>query len=139
MSDTKVYEPHIRTILGIASHFCEVAALKSRTAPNCTTRSLRILHGTVEGGVSALEHALARASNSLSRRLDSYKKSPDSSERQYKSRTWKGQFGTVQRGMPSLEDALAGAAVHAERLSPVLGDADCCVSSRHPYRRGQET
>ena len=72
----------------------------------------------------ALEDALARASNSLSRRLDSYKKSPDSSERQYKSRTWRRQFGTVEGGVPALEDALARAPVHAERLSPILGDAD---------------
>ena len=32
LSDTKDYEPYIRALLGTASHFCEVVALKSRTA-----------------------------------------------------------------------------------------------------------
>jgi len=31
LSDTKVYEPHIRALLGTASHFCEVVVLKSKT------------------------------------------------------------------------------------------------------------
>jgi len=31
LSDTKVYEPYIRALLGTASRFCEVGVLKSRT------------------------------------------------------------------------------------------------------------
>jgi len=33
LSDTKVYEPYIRALLGTASHFCEVVVLKLRTVP----------------------------------------------------------------------------------------------------------
>jgi len=32
-SDTKVYEPEIRALLGTASHFCEVVVLKLITVP----------------------------------------------------------------------------------------------------------
>ena len=32
LSDTKVYEPQTRALLGTASHFCEVVVLKLRTA-----------------------------------------------------------------------------------------------------------
>jgi len=32
LSDTQVYEPLIRALLGTASHFCEVVVLKLRTA-----------------------------------------------------------------------------------------------------------
>ena len=35
MSGTNVYEPEIRALLGTASHFFEVVALKSRIVPNC--------------------------------------------------------------------------------------------------------
>ena len=41
--DTQVYEPGIRALLGNALHFCEVVVLESRTVPNGTTLSLRIL------------------------------------------------------------------------------------------------
>ena len=33
LSDTKVYEPYIRALLGTASHSCEVVVLKLRTRP----------------------------------------------------------------------------------------------------------
>jgi len=33
LSDTTVYEPYIRALLGTASHFCEVVVLKLRTVP----------------------------------------------------------------------------------------------------------
>jgi len=33
LSDTKVYAPHIRAVLGTASHFCELVVLKLRTVP----------------------------------------------------------------------------------------------------------
>ena len=33
LSDTKVYEPQIRALLGTASHFCEVVVLKLRSVP----------------------------------------------------------------------------------------------------------
>ena len=33
LSDTKVYEPQIRALLGTAAHFCEVVVLKLRTVP----------------------------------------------------------------------------------------------------------
>jgi len=33
LSDTKVYEPQIRALLGTASHLCEVVVLKLRTVP----------------------------------------------------------------------------------------------------------
>jgi len=36
LSDTKVYGPEMRTLLGTASHFCEVR--ESRTVLNCTGR-----------------------------------------------------------------------------------------------------
>jgi len=39
LSDTNVYEPQIRALLGTASHFCEVVVLKLRTVnPNAYTR-----------------------------------------------------------------------------------------------------
>jgi len=33
LSDTTIYEPQTRALLGIASHFCEVVVLKLRTVP----------------------------------------------------------------------------------------------------------
>jgi len=36
LSDTQVYEPYIRALLGTDSHFCEVVVLKLRTAPVLT-------------------------------------------------------------------------------------------------------
>jgi hypothetical protein len=33
LSDTKVYEPSIRTLLGTASHFCELVVLKLKVRP----------------------------------------------------------------------------------------------------------
>ena len=33
LSNTKVYEPQIRALLGTASHFCQVGVLKLRTVP----------------------------------------------------------------------------------------------------------
>ena len=33
LSDTQVYEPETRALLGTDSHFCEVVVLKLRTAP----------------------------------------------------------------------------------------------------------
>ena len=41
MSDTKVYTPYLRALLGTASQFCEVVALISRTVPNGTTLTIR--------------------------------------------------------------------------------------------------
>ena len=43
LSDTKVYVPQIRALLGTASHFCEVVVLNLRTVPIGTALSLRIL------------------------------------------------------------------------------------------------
>ena len=37
LSDTKVYEPQMRALLGTTSHFCEEIVLESRTVPNHTT------------------------------------------------------------------------------------------------------
>jgi len=37
LSDTKVYEPYIRALLGTASHFCEVVVLELITNPNPET------------------------------------------------------------------------------------------------------
>ena len=34
LSDTKVYEPQIRALLGTASRFCEVVVLKVPSSPN---------------------------------------------------------------------------------------------------------
>ena len=34
LSDTTVYEPPIRALLGTASHFCQVVVLKLRTVPH---------------------------------------------------------------------------------------------------------
>ena len=45
LSDTQVYEPQIRALLGTASHFCQVVFLKLRTVPIGTALSLRILRG----------------------------------------------------------------------------------------------
>ena len=36
LSDTKVYEPDIRALLGTASHYCEAVVLKSRAVPSGT-------------------------------------------------------------------------------------------------------
>ena len=43
LSNTQVYEPWIRTLLGTASHLCEVVVLQARTVPNGATLTLRIL------------------------------------------------------------------------------------------------
>ena len=43
MSDTKVYEPEIRALLGTASHLCEAVVPKSGTVPVGTALDLRIL------------------------------------------------------------------------------------------------
>jgi len=42
LSDTHVYEPYTRALLGTDSHFFEVAVLKLRTVPIGTALSLRI-------------------------------------------------------------------------------------------------
>ena len=43
LSDTNVYEPYTRALLGTAAHFCQVVVLKLRTVPIGTAPSLRIL------------------------------------------------------------------------------------------------
>ena len=43
LSDTQVYAPEIRALLGTAAHFYRLVVLRSRTVPNCTTLNLRIL------------------------------------------------------------------------------------------------
>ena len=43
LSDTKVYGPQIRALLGTASHFCEIAVLNVRTLPIGKALSLRTL------------------------------------------------------------------------------------------------
>ena len=43
LSDTKVYGPYLRALLGPAAHFCEVVVRKLRTAPIGTALSLIIL------------------------------------------------------------------------------------------------
>ena len=43
LSDTQVYEPYIRALLGTDSHFCEVVVLTLRTVPIGTDPSLRIV------------------------------------------------------------------------------------------------
>ena len=53
MCDTTVYQPQIRALLGTASQFCEAAVLKSRTVPNSTTRSQRILR-VIRRGAQAM-------------------------------------------------------------------------------------
>ena len=40
LSDTTIYEPYMRALLGTASHFCEVVVLKLRTAPGHTWHRL---------------------------------------------------------------------------------------------------
>ena len=61
MSDTKVYEPCIRALLGTCSYFCEVVILKSRTPPGgaCT-------HGAPRVGI---QHLLGVPRPPHSRRL----------------------------------------------------------------------
>ena len=52
LSDTTIYEPYVRALLGIASHFCEAVVLKLR---DCTKRNL---HGTLLiGTVQVRQHA----------------------------------------------------------------------------------
>ena len=47
MSDTKVYEPEIRALLGTASYFCAAVVLELGTLPNVTTlAALAILVST---------------------------------------------------------------------------------------------
>jgi len=53
LSDTQVCEPSIRALLGTAPHFCQVVVLKSRTVPNRTTLSLRILR-VIRRGAQAM-------------------------------------------------------------------------------------
>ena len=43
MSDTKVYAPEIRDLLGTSSQYREAIVLKSRIVPSGTTLGLRIL------------------------------------------------------------------------------------------------
>ena len=41
LSDTKVYEPYIRALLGTTSHYCEAVVLESRAVPFGTALSAR--------------------------------------------------------------------------------------------------
>jgi len=49
LSDTQVYEPQIRALLGTASHFYEVVVFKVRTVPIGTALSLRTLRVIFRG------------------------------------------------------------------------------------------
>ena len=53
MSDTTIYEPEIRVLLGTASHFCEAIVLELGTVPKGTTLGLRILQ-VVRRGAQAM-------------------------------------------------------------------------------------
>jgi len=53
LSDTKVYEPCIRALLGTASHFCQVAVLKLRTVP-LTGQIVHASRGFLELGSCSL-------------------------------------------------------------------------------------
>ena len=46
LSDTTIYEPYIRALLGTAPHFCSAIVLKLRTVPLGTAPSLRIVRPT---------------------------------------------------------------------------------------------
>jgi hypothetical protein len=54
LSDTHVYAPGKRALLGTASHFCEVLVLKLRTAPNRSTAVAGL--GFEDAGFPALEY-----------------------------------------------------------------------------------
>jgi len=56
LSDTQVYEPEIRALLGTASHFCEVIFLKLKTVPIGAARSLRTLR-VIRRGAQAMYQA----------------------------------------------------------------------------------
>ena len=51
LSDTKVYKPEIRALLGTASHYCEAVVLKSRTVPN----QVRLVRGSSGSNADRIE------------------------------------------------------------------------------------
>ena len=58
LSDTEVYEPLLRALLGSASHFCEVAILKSRMSVGASVQVRKQLARAAGGGI--LENATVR-------------------------------------------------------------------------------
>ena len=62
LSDTKIYEPYIRALLGIASHYCEALVLKSNTqVPSLTASKV----GS-SGDASDFKHRTIRQPGALS-------------------------------------------------------------------------
>jgi len=55
LSDTKVYEPSIRALLGTASHFCEVVVLELRTVPTDRRPPRQVKPGNFKHNVSRLK------------------------------------------------------------------------------------
>ena len=47
MSDTKVYEPELRALLGIASRYCEAVVLRSEIVPSGTAQPAPVLASQV--------------------------------------------------------------------------------------------
>ena len=88
LSDTKVYEPSKRALLGTTAHFCKVVVLELRTVYPRAMIALPPGFGRccVEAGLS-IPRPPKREQIVFSNFLDVYHKSPDSGEIQYKSRT----------------------------------------------------
>jgi len=57
LSDTTIYEPYIRALLGTASHFCEAVVVKLRTVPLGTALRLRIIRVIRRGAHAMYERA----------------------------------------------------------------------------------
>ena len=62
MSDTKVYKPYIRALIGTASQYCEAVVLESSAVPSGTTLGSRILL-VVRRGAQAMYNQRNTGSN----------------------------------------------------------------------------
>ena len=57
LSDTRVYEPEIRALLGAASHSCKAVVLTSRTVPSGTIRAALPCQAQAQRGCNRCERS----------------------------------------------------------------------------------
>ena len=88
-SDTDVYAPCIRALLGTASQFCETVVLKSRNVPNSTIPRSNDGHFWCRQSGHSIQ-----ASNRIAQVLDSYRRSPEFGDVWFKSRQLKKTIWT---------------------------------------------
>ena len=64
LSDTTIYEPQIRALLGTASHFCQVVVLKLRTAGRMASKK-KGGRGQKKGGMERVSKGIKKAMKSM--------------------------------------------------------------------------